>query len=337
MVSDPDPSATGKAAAAAPGHAAGKMAATCRRWNLAVLSFTLAIATGSAALNYSLNIFGVFGNAAGLKLVVYDNERTSKYLFSYNYIPANFDALLVGTSISDNWDTSRLTCMRLYNGSISGGNISEEALVAENVLLRSRPKLVMFVIHPYLTETSGRKSGYMNKQEYWGALGSIQLLRAYWNKWLVERGTKRQEFSEYGQDDFELHPVPVDRKVPAVGDAPLHVDARALKEYADLLARARSRGARIIGIIPPVEEGLGKANGQSYQAYYRQIRPLFLPSEPIIDFNNGDFDALRNQPSNFQDKLHLSRPAANQVMDALNKKVKTLDQVEHWCTTAASH
>ena len=111
-------------------------------------------------MNYRINIYGVFGNTAGKKLVVYDNERTTKYLFSYNYIPGNFDGLLVGTSISDeNWDTSHIAGMRVYNASINGGNISEEDLLLSNVLRRGHPRLIMFVIHPYLTESSDANPG----------------------------------------------------------------------------------------------------------------------------------------------------------------------------------
>lgn len=299
----------------------------CRRWNFLVLGLTLALAAMVIALNYHLNVYGVFGDSRGRKLVVYDNERTTKYLFSYNYIPANFDALLVGTSISDNWDTGQLTSMRAYNASLNGGDISEEALLVGNILQRAHPRIMMFVIHPYLTEASGRKSGYMNPQEYWGALGSIQLLRVYWTKWQVERGLYKREFNEFGQDDYDIRPalpgmgVPPGTESLLAGQSALPVNAAALKEYGELLQKVRSSGTKIVGIIPPVESGLWRARGHAYQDYYDKIKLLFQSGELIVDFNAGEFDELRDHPANFPDGIHLSRYAALQIVEVLNQKL----------------
>ncbi|MGH9568366.1 MAG: hypothetical protein ACRD4F_01915 [Candidatus Angelobacter sp.] len=296
--------------------------AGCLRWNIVVLGVTLLITAVAAGVNYRINIYGVFGDTAGKKLVVYDNERTTKYLFSYNYIPGNFDGLLVGTSISDNWDTSHIAGMRVYNASINGGNISEEDLLLSNVLRRGHPRLIMFVIHPYLTESSGRKSGYMNPQEYWGALGSIQLLRVYWNKFLIEHRGHRQEFNDFGQDDYEVHQTPAALQELLNAGQALPIDPAALKEYGELLERARASGARVVGVIPPVSTSLWERQHEAYAAYYKQIRSLFRPDEPIIDFNAGEFNHLRSQAVNFPDGVHLSRAAADRVVDALNGKLE---------------
>lgn len=92
-----------------------------------------------------------FREPVGRKLMIYANERTSKYLFGYRYIPANFDGILIGSSISDNWDISKIQESHVYNISIASGNITEERLVAENVFARGRMKLAIFCIHTYLT------------------------------------------------------------------------------------------------------------------------------------------------------------------------------------------
>lgn len=285
---------------------------------------TVAIAALAAGLNYRLNLYGVFGNPAGKKLVVYDNERTTKYLFSYNYIPANFDAVLVGTSISDNWDTSHIAGMRVYNASINGGNISEEALLLRNILDRTHPRTVLFVIHPYLTESSGRKSGYMNAQEYWGALGSVQLMRVYWSKFLVSHHARRQEFNDFGQDDFEVHAAPAALQELLNADEAMPVDPNAMKQYRDLMAWARESGAHIVGVIPPVSASLWARQQNLYQAYYAQIIPLFRPDEPIVDFNSREFSSLRNDPANFPDGVHLSHAAAARVVDSLSQALETV-------------
>jgi hypothetical protein len=46
-----------------------------------------------AGLNYYIDIFGLFRGTGNRK--VYINERTSKYLYSYRYIPENYDAVLI--------------------------------------------------------------------------------------------------------------------------------------------------------------------------------------------------------------------------------------------------
>lgn len=307
-----------------PSNVTPKTLAACGRWNALVVVATVAVAAFVAGLNYHLNLYGVFGNPAGKKLVVYDNERTTKYLFSYNYIPVNFDAVLVGTSISDNWDTSHIAGMRVYNASINGGNISEEALVLRNILDRTHPRTVLFVIHPYLTESSGRKSGYMNAQEYWGALGSIQLMRVYWNKFLISHHAHRQEFNDFGQDDYDVHVAPAALQEILNSDEAMPVDPIAMKQYRELLDSARISGARIMGVIPPVSDELWKRQSGSYQAYYAQILPLFHSDEPVIDFNSTEYSILRSNAANFPDGVHLSRSAATQVVDALNEKLEAV-------------
>ena len=307
-----------------PSNATPETRAACVRWNALVVVATVAIAGLVAGLNYRVNQYGVFGNPAGKKLVVYDNERTTKYLFSYNYIPANFDGVLVGTSISDNWDTSHIAGMRIYNASINGGNISEEALLLRNILGRAHPRTVLFVIHPYLTESSGRKSGYMNAQEYWGALGSIQLARVYWNKFLITRRGLRQEFNDFGQDDYEVRAAPAALQEIMTAEEAMPVDPLAINEYRELLDRARASGARIVGVIPPVSAELWKRQRHLYQAYYGQILPLFHDDEPVIDFNSSEFSSLRSDPANFPDGIHLSRSAAAQVVDVLNEKLEAV-------------
>ena len=81
-----------------------------------------------------------------------------------------------------------------------------------------------------------------------------------------------------------------------------------------------------MGIIPPVEGGLWRARGRPYQDYYAKIKPLFQPREPIIDFNAREFDVLRNEPANFPDGVHLSRPTALQVVETLNQRLEIADR-----------
>ena len=294
------------------------------RWNIAVLAIVVGVAAATAAVNYHINFYGLFGDVTGKKYSVYDNERTTKYLFSYNYIPSNFDGLLVGSSSTANWNTGELTGIRVYNASVNGGNVTEEAIIVDQVLRQVHPKLVLFLIHPYLTETYGRKSGFMNRQEYWGALGSIQLFRGYWNRWLIERGFEKQEFNEFGSDDFVVPQLQGGAKAQRSVSMNLFIDPRALQEYRDLTERVRSTGARIAAVIPPVRmEAWNAVRGQFYD-YCQKIRPLFRANEPIIDLNNPEMDEFRKNPENYQDEIHLSRLGASRVVQIIGQRLKQM-------------
>jgi hypothetical protein len=287
-----------------------------KRFNVCVTAAVLAVVTLFAASSYWVNIYGLFGEVRGKSYSVLGTERTAKYLFSFNYIPSNFDSLLIGSSISDNWDVSSLRLGRFYNASISGGNISEEALIAENVFRRRPLKTALFVIYPYLTETYGRKSGYMTPQEYWSALGSVQLLSAYASEWAIDRGLLRQDSTPSGQFVFEAQhgPVAALARMNAAEDE-FPVDDRAINQYRDLLAAARTNGARVIGVIPVVSKSFEDLHGAAFTRYNAKIRSLFLRGETIIDLNAvRELDGLRCDASNFPDGNHLTTAAAAEVM-----------------------
>jgi len=73
-------------------------------------------AGAGAALNYRINAFGLFGDVRGKVYRSYLNQdREAKYLYSLNYIPSNFNGILVGSSISGNWDTGGIQSARTYN------------------------------------------------------------------------------------------------------------------------------------------------------------------------------------------------------------------------------
>ena len=162
---------------------------------------TIAAVAVGAWVNYRIDLYGVFGRNDGAARVAYTNERANKYLLSMRYVPERFDALLVGTSVTDNWDTAKIGAFRVYNGSLSGGNISEGKLIVDNALATKTPRAILFCVYPYLTETHGRKRSGMDTREFLGALGSLQLLRDYSTVLLISHGFSRPLWNEYGVFD----------------------------------------------------------------------------------------------------------------------------------------
>ena len=80
---------------------------------------------------WRMDVFGILRDPHGRYLVTSHHEPKAKYLLNRAYVPANFDALVIGASASENWDLSRFTGYRFYNESIEGGN--RRLFLAQNV------------------------------------------------------------------------------------------------------------------------------------------------------------------------------------------------------------
>jgi len=265
-----------------------------------------------AALGYAMDCYGLFRDVHGRKIAFHSNDGTSKYLLSYRYIPANFDGLLVGSSISASWDVSRIDAARVYNASVNGGNISDEKVVAENVLSRGRVKLVVFCIHPYLTASHGQRTGDMKPRAYWGALGSMQLVKEMGNALRARLGLAQPLADENGREIFEPAPEVVARLQagPMVGK-PIVIDEIAFEEYGRLVQSARAHGARVVAFIPPIYASFYEARRKDYDAYFARMASLFRPDEKIIDFNAPRYAAYTRERSVFYDGSHLTTKAAD--------------------------
>ncbi len=291
---------------------------TAAFWSCLVI-ITVAVAGGAfVAINYWADPMGLFHSKSGL--LVYTNERWSKYLLSLRYVPEHFDAVLVGSSLTDNWDTGLME-PQTYNLSLEGGDISEERLLLDNVLKRRAPKLVLFCIHPYLTATSGRKTPYITRSDYWSALGSLELLKTYHARRREQNHVARQEWNEFGRRLFQRPERPWHARTMARGES-FAVDQRSLAEYAQLVASARAAGARVVAVIPPVNREEWLTTAEAYRQYQRRILPFFRSDELVIDFNTATYDALRGDRRNFPDGGHLSDSAAPFFAQELSRLIR---------------
>jgi hypothetical protein len=301
-------------------------AARFRTFSCIVLTTVIGLCATTVFANLSINLYGLYGDVRGRNLVPAQSERRFKYMYSYNYIPSNFDGVLVGTSITDNWETAGIHGFRVYNASIVGAGIADEAPILQNVLHRGRLNLVLFVIHPYLTQSYQPKVPTEIEREYWGGLGSLQLFKEYYVKWKIDRGVLRQEFSPNGCFDYD----PPQRLPAAVAnyaaDAAFEfeVDERAVKQYANLVASARNAGVQVVGIIPPVEADVWRRRGPAYERAFNRLKPLFSADEPIIDLNGPDLAVFRSEKRTFSDGTHLSREAAVEAVAFMDRELRRL-------------
>lgn len=282
-----------------------------------------AVSGAGVVLNYRINAFGVFGDVQGKTYRSYLNEdREAKYLFSFNYIPTNFDGVLVGSSISGNWDTRKIALAKTYNLSIDGANITEEKILAENIFSRKKVRLVLFCVYPHMVSNHGRKTAYMQPRDYWSALGSAQLLREYGNRILAKIGRRKPVDDEFGVLNYSDHERNVDS---LMADYRLSrreeviLDETAVAEYAALLDEARTNGARIVGFIPPHYAGVW--NTADYSVFLARMKSLFRPEEKVFDFNDSEYENFRKTRGNFYDGVHLSGAAVEFLTSELNAQL----------------
>ena len=287
-----------------------------KKW-LVLFSVILVSLTASlVTANYFVDYYGLFRDVEGKKLIPYDNFRLAKYLYSYNYIPVNFDGILLGPSVSMNFDSSKIVNRNVYNLSIDGGNISENKLIADIALSKGQFSLVVFTNHPYMIRDFGPKTPYLNPREYYGALGNVQLLKEYFhwaaarlnlyhNAYQVdENGVFDYEKPSHLLSGFQSNPGPFD-EYPSY-----KVEERALDEYKQLVHAARSHGAKLVVLIPPIYSEAYLAHKDHYDDNFKEVSDLFLPHEEIINFNLPLYSKYTDDVSNFQDYIHLSRKGA---------------------------
>lgn len=68
-----------------------------------------------------VDIFGVFGISKNVR--VYGEERISKYLMAFRYIPEHFNGIILGPSLSANVDPTPLKDFNFFNASLMGARV----------------------------------------------------------------------------------------------------------------------------------------------------------------------------------------------------------------------
>lgn len=299
---------------------------TSRRYVLVVLMGVLLGVVAAVGSSVALDHFALFRNPRATPRKVYGSERTAKYLLAKRYVPANFDSLMIGGSISSNWNTGLIATHRVYNASLSGGNLSEERLIAEPVLERGRLQWLIFCLHPYLTMTRGRKTGYMTPQEEWGALGSLDLFILEGTKIAVDLGLKTDRHNEFGDSNY-FNNAPrarelteryiVERRRSGRSHPNFTVAPGALDDLRELVGMARERGVRLAVVYPPVYKPRFDAEREDWERYWSRVEVIFPSGTHYLNFNAPEFDAERSDFANFQDGAHLSRDYADSLVRRL--------------------
>jgi len=126
-------------------------------------------------LAWRLDLFGIYRDPRGRALITSEHERKAKYLLNQAYVPANFDALIIGASASVNWHSNYFTGYRFYNESIEGGDASEERRLVDQALPQGHFKVALVALTPRVTALHILQDGFdqVTRTEVLGSISSL--------------------------------------------------------------------------------------------------------------------------------------------------------------------
>jgi hypothetical protein len=276
-------------------------------------------------VNALIDPFGLFGNDQGATRTVAFNERMEKYLFAFGYIPSNFDTLLLGPSVSANLDTSRLTGRRVYNASLSGGNISELRLIAEKAIELGNIDTVILCAYTYLIKDHGRKTSHMVPQDRWSALGSWDLTKYYLTRIKLALGLSEPTQNAYGYDRYseklsgkDVRTL-IDERVELTrkNKERLQVDPQAMDELRAFIDWLTARNVRILVYYYPVQHDRYKAQQTEYEQFKSEVSAMLNGRATVLDFMSADFLSFTGDIDNYYDIAHLSKRGADRLLEHL--------------------
>lgn len=301
---------------------------TSKEYFLKTLTLFLAISVTFAIVNIMADDFGLWSSKDYVR--IWGQEKTSKYLLSFRYIPENFEGVIIGPSYSDNLDTRNLRGYKIYNLSMGGGNITEIKYAMDNVLKRGQMKYLIICLNPYITMDSGRKGNQIDRKEYFGSFYSFLPVHLLFlkSKVLMQPAMDRFYASEWGFDDIELYFIAQERdndQKITDWDAVKKlkkVDPVAYQELKALIEAARSQGLKILAFYYPNYEPWQKIfleNG-FWNNYKEQMDGLFTEDDIVWDMNAPEYQHIYSDRASYSDG-HLSPHGVYYVIKDIEKKL----------------
>jgi hypothetical protein len=303
---------------------------TSKTFLLRLAAIVFGISAVAVAGNVSLDLYGLFRSGHGPTLKVYGDERNCKYLFSYRYIPENFDGLMLGSSVSDNIPTRSIAGLRVYNASLNGGDVTEAETLGVNALAHGHFKLVILALHRYLMRDAGHKTNFMVPQRYWGAFGSTQLYAASLSRLLDRQGIKPGAFDEYGVQSYGPAAANIRGNVESFaaklrsGDREgwmFDINPQAYADLQELVRAIHKQGVPFAVFYPPMPSGLIDATQQQLASFNAAIGRAFGPGDLVIDFTAPEYHWFSDDYANFHDGVHLSDTGAKRLAGELDRAI----------------
>lgn len=298
------------------------------RYYIIISASLVAIIVG---VNWYIDIYGLFRGKKNRNM--YINERTSKYLFSLRYIPENFDGFIAGPSLSANLNPEAIPEFKIYNASIMGVNITELDYLIDNMVDRGHMKFAILCLGPYLTMNHGKKAASIDRKEYYGALGSTNLLRTYLLYFVRKYNLAPYRYAQniyntVGWDNFELEMEGLDAKDTIAAKVARHdidktaIDSVALQELGQTLVKLRQKHVKVIAYFSPVPYQLYQLGKSDYHNYETKISSLFTPDDILINLNADQYKQTNADYHTFIDHGHLSGNGQAFVLHVLDSTLK---------------
>ncbi len=290
-------------------------------WCYGFIITTVLLLASIVASNYYLDFYGIYGDSKGRELRIYTNDRLSKYLLSLNYIPSNFDGLLIGSSATQSYDLTKVDNFRVYNVSFAAANATEQKIIADNVFSVAPMKIVIFSMNPILTFRHGTLTNSMLPREKWRALFSTQALTTQAVALIYSLFGKWSTTDAWGKKRLPIDSNPENQWPNLNFSVYLRTNEDAFDEYENLIKTARLQGARVIGVNPPMYSKKYQLGKDLYDSYTRRASSIFMPNEQIIDFMASKYDTYNNNSLYFTDGYHLSSVGAEFFSSELVKAI----------------
>ena len=303
-----------------------------------VLVGTFLLLVASVAINVYLDIFGLFRSVDNRKLPVYHNERMAKYLLSYRYVPANFNAVVIGTSLSDNLDFATyqtdLAEFKIYNASMMGANISEVSRVAGN-LIKGGVKNIIFCVSPYQMKNTGEKEMEMNEKLYYSAIGSKNLYETYGVALIRKSGLMPFKFPKKHINEFGVNNFTERYKVKNVAEhihniaeieknIPMTIAEEAVAELKELFLLMQKEKINLIVYFHPVPIELYTSKQPEYELFQKMVGEMIPKDAMLINFNSPQYSGFRKNYEHYIDNGHLSDKGQKVIAEILIMKLNTL-------------
>jgi hypothetical protein len=280
-----------------------------------------------------VDIYGLFLGRKERK--VYVNERTSKYLLSFRYIPENYNGFIVGPSLSANLNPKFFENFKIYNSSIMGANISDLHYLIKNIHEKQKMDVVIICLDPYLTKDYGKKSATIDPKEYYGALGSTNLLKTYLmyfirNYKLLPDRHAPELINEDGWNNFELEMKNLDarrsieEKVKLKHYEETKIDPRSYEELKEVLQELRRKNIRIVAYFSPVPYQIYSIGRKDYASFENKMKALFTEDDILVNLNDEKYQQVTSDYSNFIDHGHLSAAGQAFVLNELRTQLQKL-------------
>ena len=292
-----------------------------------------AILTGAIVLfNLFADIYGLFQREPKKNKVVYYDERMSKYLMAFNYIPQNFDGVWMGPSLSANINTRKIKKLDIYNLSVMGANITEEKTLMEKILEEENHiELAIICLNPYITQNHGLKTDELVDKIYYASFGSYGLFKEYLLKFirhfnLMPNKYPKNEFDPFGCNNYDkLFAVDnvqekIHQQVQRHENEPIRIDTTAVNELHQLDRDLINRGIKIIYYFHPIPYEIYHDKFEEYESYKKLILNS-ITVQNVIDFNDEKYSFLTKNYENYLDHGHLNEHGRKILLKYLQEKI----------------